>query len=148
MSSLEPVIENEIIIPPITESTTLLCVICYEDVELKNVETTECGHKFCKKCLTKWKKTKNTCPMCRRNIKKSEPEPEKTCSFSRVLGAWYRNHHSSEQNTPIIRDRFERRLGHQAYPTTFNNLPNGFESPVPFMALSQTQNLILLSYTS
>ena len=37
------------------------CCVCYEDCN----RTLKCGHYLCSKC-SKWIKTSNTCPMCRK----------------------------------------------------------------------------------
>ena len=42
------------------------CSICLSDI--KNKTTTQCGHTFCKKCITVWNRTSSTCPMCRSQI--------------------------------------------------------------------------------
>lgn len=42
------------------------CSICIEQFEQPMV--TPCGHQFCKECILGWLSSKNTCPMCRKNI--------------------------------------------------------------------------------
>lgn len=44
------------------------CCICSEDLQLSTVVNTHCGHQFCGDCFWKWMKTKNTCPLCRKDI--------------------------------------------------------------------------------
>ncbi len=47
------------------------CVICIEMIEPNNLDITNCGHFFCKGCLTALKNANPTdckCPMCRRKI--------------------------------------------------------------------------------
>lgn len=41
------------------------CCICYEMIGEKNNCVTECGHKFCFKCLMTAMARKNSCPCCR-----------------------------------------------------------------------------------
>lgn len=41
------------------------CCICYEQIGSVNNCTTECGHKFCFKCMAKSLQTYHTCPYCR-----------------------------------------------------------------------------------
>ena len=44
------------------------CSICYNHI-IEDV-ITECNHIYCKECLDKWfDKGKNSCPLCRREIK-------------------------------------------------------------------------------
>ena len=45
------------------------CSICYETMGDKNCCVTECGHKFCLKCLLLAMDRTNTCPMCRHVLK-------------------------------------------------------------------------------
>lgn len=42
------------------------CCICYEKIGSVNNCTTECGHKFCFKCMAISLQTYNTCPYCRK----------------------------------------------------------------------------------
>ena len=44
------------------------CPICLEAIGEKNNCITECGHKFCLKCLSISLQGKNTCPMCRNKL--------------------------------------------------------------------------------
>jgi hypothetical protein len=39
------------------------CPICYDT--MLEVETTPCGHAFCKVCYDRWYNENATCPMCR-----------------------------------------------------------------------------------
>jgi len=53
------------------------CPICLEEIGEKNNCITECGHKFCLKCLSISLQGKNTCPMCRAElVGKSDNEYE------------------------------------------------------------------------
>ena len=45
------------------------CSICYEKIGKTNNCTTECGHKFCLKCIIIFMERSNTCPMCRYELK-------------------------------------------------------------------------------
>ena len=44
------------------------CVICFENIGEKNNCVTECGHKFCLKCLVTSIAHKNACPCCRAQL--------------------------------------------------------------------------------
>ena len=50
------------------------CPICYTTNKDKII--TKCGHSFCKSCIDKWTKSKNTCPICRTQLTETE-EPKK-----------------------------------------------------------------------
>ncbi len=43
----------------------ITCSICY--TIFKEPFTISCGHTFCKKCITKWLKINEICPICKRN---------------------------------------------------------------------------------
>ena len=47
------------------------CPICFNTIDHDNICKTECNHKYCTECLTKWLLDKKnlTCPTCRKNIK-------------------------------------------------------------------------------
>jgi hypothetical protein len=60
--NVENVVENGVI-------ETIECSICYETIGDKNCCVTECGHKFCLKCLLVAMDRNNTCPMCRHVLK-------------------------------------------------------------------------------
>ena len=47
----------------------ITCPICLED--LKQFELTNCGHKYCKECLSNLISTTKKCAVCRRKIYKS-----------------------------------------------------------------------------
>jgi len=49
----------------------LMCVVCSE--VFVNAVSINCGHTFCDYCITEWKKKKNNCPVCRTNIKSTNP---------------------------------------------------------------------------
>lgn len=44
------------------------CCICNDQLTMKTIVNLECGHRFCKDCIWRWTKDKNTCPCCRGNI--------------------------------------------------------------------------------
>ena len=44
------------------------CLICSEELTLKNIVNPECGHSTCKDCFWKWTKQKNSCPFCRKSL--------------------------------------------------------------------------------
>lgn len=54
-----PIINNLTPIKPLT-----LCPICYS-YYLQSFRPNSCTHLFCRKYITKWKKTKKQCPICR-----------------------------------------------------------------------------------
>lgn len=43
------------------------CVVCYETTE-KIFKTSCCHNVYCKECITSWSKSKNSCPMCRKQL--------------------------------------------------------------------------------
>lgn len=43
------------------------CPICLNNIK-KNITLNKCGHSFCSKCINKWFKYSQSCPICRRNI--------------------------------------------------------------------------------
>ena len=49
---------------------TDICLICSEELTIKNIVNPECGHSTCKDCFWKWVNDhkKNDCPMCRADI--------------------------------------------------------------------------------
>jgi hypothetical protein len=61
------VVENPIESAESNESNE--CSICYDTMGDKNCCVTECGHKFCLKCLLMAMDRNNTCPMCRYVLK-------------------------------------------------------------------------------
>lgn len=62
IENIENVIET--VVPESNE-----CSICYETIGEKNCCVTECGHKFCLKCILVAMDRNNTCPMCRHVLK-------------------------------------------------------------------------------
>ncbi|WP_354008184.1 RING finger domain-containing protein [Endozoicomonas lisbonensis] len=54
-----------------------MCAICHENIPENQVDTLDCGHKFGKKCISRWVEKCLTngpppnCPMCRQPIKTS-----------------------------------------------------------------------------
>lgn len=53
------------------------CPICYEHMTKENTQTLNCGHKFHKRCIKKWKRNNNAkCPMCRGTIQSLSPESQ------------------------------------------------------------------------
>ena len=42
------------------------CPVCYD--KKSSLEALSCGHVFCTDCLTKWRQTSSTCPICRANV--------------------------------------------------------------------------------
>ena len=54
--------------PPAQATDAEDCCICFETIGEKNTCVTECGHKFCLKCLMTAMTKKNACPMCRTQL--------------------------------------------------------------------------------
>ena len=50
------------------------CPICYEDIIRSCIGS--CTHHFCYKCIIKWCKTKNICPICKETINEIRCDPE------------------------------------------------------------------------
>ena len=48
--------------------TKMECIMCTENLTLKNIVNTECNHQFCNECFWKWTKTNNSCPFCRKSM--------------------------------------------------------------------------------
>ena len=44
------------------------CSICLEDIHKNEEKVLMCNHKFHKKCINKWTKINNICPLCRKII--------------------------------------------------------------------------------
>lgn len=44
------------------------CSICFESIHKYNQIKTECGHFFCRTCLSRWYQRNITCPLCRKEI--------------------------------------------------------------------------------
>ena len=61
MSFIDKRIQCELPDPPIKEE----CPICMEKMDKKGIAITECGHKFCLKCLLMNYYRSNKCPLCR-----------------------------------------------------------------------------------
>ena len=67
--SSSPMEDKEICVESLEEE----CCICYENIGKKNNCVTECGHKFCFKCLAMAMTRSNACPCCRQPLT-DEPE--------------------------------------------------------------------------
>ena len=46
---------------------SLSCPICLNDIK-ETGKIDSCNHQYCISCITKWGKTANTCPCCRRKF--------------------------------------------------------------------------------
>jgi hypothetical protein len=46
------------------------CPICFEDLTEKKILTLHCKHKICFDCFKEWYKMKNTCPICRKPLRR------------------------------------------------------------------------------
>ena len=51
-----------------TDTQAAYCVICSDELTLKNVVNSICGHQQCKDCFWRWAKTSNQCPFCRKDL--------------------------------------------------------------------------------
>lgn len=51
-----------------SEDNDSTCNVCYNDLNIKNIVNTKCGHVFCRTCFFRWMKQSTNCPMCRRNF--------------------------------------------------------------------------------
>lgn len=67
VENIEIVVEKCVVETVVPESNE--CSICYETIGEKNCCVTECGHKFCLKCILVAMDRNNTCPMCRHVLK-------------------------------------------------------------------------------
>lgn len=62
---------------PKRKRDTELCAICMETP--KNKATLDgCSHSFCRKCIVKWSKTENSCPVCRKSFTLVQTSRSKT----------------------------------------------------------------------
>lgn len=57
------VCESDIDALPSTGGEEADCAVCLETIN--DARSLNCGHKFCKRCLTMWLPIRNACPMCR-----------------------------------------------------------------------------------
>ena len=53
---------------PATVLKTYNCSVCYETKAAKTKALLPCGHEFCKRCIDKWRKQNNSCPLCRKTF--------------------------------------------------------------------------------
>lgn len=63
------------------------CGICLEDCQ----ERTTCGHIFHPRCITKWRKSSNTCPACRQESPKMIPRKGNREKGTRCCVRWKNN---------------------------------------------------------
>jgi len=77
-SNVENIVET--VVPESNE-----CSICYETMGDKNSCVTECGHKYCLKCLLIAMERNNTCPMCRHVLKEDSRMTASTANGNRLL---------------------------------------------------------------
>ncbi len=54
-------VQNKVCVDKEFNEIDLQCSICYDQGDYQLV----CGHVFHKHCITKWKKTSRSCPLCR-----------------------------------------------------------------------------------
>jgi len=48
-----------------TQHSTCSCPVCFGNMTESTSRTLPCNHTFHSRCLERWKRTSNTCPMCR-----------------------------------------------------------------------------------
>ena len=63
-----------------------VCLICSEELTMKNIVNPECGHSTCKKCFWKWTKQKNSCPFCRKSLLCDDDELKDIQHMKELLG--------------------------------------------------------------
>ncbi|EGC37609.1 hypothetical protein DICPUDRAFT_76778 [Dictyostelium purpureum] len=61
------------------------CSICYNKLNTTNASTIDCSHQFCYKCIHKWCKEDNTCPLCRAEFYRIKREGQAERSINDVL---------------------------------------------------------------
>jgi hypothetical protein len=44
------------------------CGICFEDIDINKIVTTDCNHTFCNKCFFNWIRINSNCPTCRKEF--------------------------------------------------------------------------------
>jgi Zinc finger, C3HC4 type (RING finger) len=57
-------IEEPPVATPATSALIGLCAVCLED-EVSLVKWRTCSHAFCRDCTSRWRRTQDTCPLCR-----------------------------------------------------------------------------------
>jgi len=60
------------------------CGICWNELQNKNVCTTECGHSFCLSCIIKNINYNNSCPYCRTELYETDKEEKEEDSESDI----------------------------------------------------------------
>ena len=44
------------------------CAVCFEDININKIVTTDCNHTFCNTCFFKWIRVNSNCPTCRKDF--------------------------------------------------------------------------------
>ena len=44
------------------------CSVCFEDIDINKIVTTDCNHTFCNTCFFKWIRVNSNCPTCRKDF--------------------------------------------------------------------------------
>jgi hypothetical protein len=116
------------------------CPICLEEIGEKNNCITECGHKFCLKCLSISLQGKNTCPMCRAElVGKSDNEDEidrltalyhafaRSSCFNRRVAKKYKDIYVSSmmkiQDGIVIQEQLKKDVAHRSLIIKLKNTP-------------------------
>ena len=86
----------------------LTCSICIGDLKVtRHTPKLDCGHQFHQHCLTKWKSTRSTCPMCRQILELPKEHFRATLIIEDVrLGVIESRHTLSQQTLVRVLNNF------------------------------------------
>jgi len=70
------------------------CVICLDVIQPDNIEFLPCFHAYHAKCIQKWLRQKNTCPLCKSPVNGPPPEHQHDSFAEDLSGLLYRSTHS------------------------------------------------------
>jgi len=77
-----------------------MCSICLNENKKYRNLTCSCGHTFHKKCIKRWLKNNNTCPLCKRVIKEEVVNDYGFAAFTEELRTAYAD--SAHQETDEV----------------------------------------------
>ena len=77
-----------------------MCSICLNENKKYRNLTCSCGHTFHKKCIKRWLKNNNTCPLCKRVIKEEVVNDYGFAAYAEQLHAAYAD--SAHQETDEV----------------------------------------------
>ena len=111
-----------------------MCSICLNENKKYRNLTCSCGHTFHKKCINRWLKNNNTCPLCKRVIKE-EADKYGFAAFTEQLRAAYAD--SAHQETDEVPAWYDDDR-YAYYPVNLLNLlpMTREEMPAEFVGLS------------